>query len=253
MRWRMMASVTLGVIMALVVGCQQVAQPVPLAPTAQVTIPAATQTPTAETALERLRASVGKLDDAGSYQFAVQADHHLTLESQPTVWHYSGSGAYVSPDRIRWRLRGQADVMYDMVSVGESTRCADTRGLVTSGCSLLWGGPLPGASPCAVLTYLRNLESATTDGTELIDGQDCDYFLFKPDKSKIATSGQIQAEQMAKVVSVEGEAWVDRSTGYPRREKVRVTAISRTGQEQAMDVTIDFSEYGQPVDISLPN
>lgn len=250
----MIASVVVGAILGVAVACQPVAQAVPLAPTAQVTIPVASDTPASgETALERLRAGVAKLDGAGSYQFAVEADHHLTLDSQPTVWHYSGQGACGGPDRMRWHLTGQADVMYDVVMAGESIRCADTRGVVTSGCSAFWGGPLPGSSPYAAVTYLRTLQSASAGGTELIGGQECDYFTFKPDNDRISASGPSQAEQMARVVSVEGEAWVDRATGLPRRETVTVTAISRTGQEQAMNLTIDFSEYGQPVDISLPN
>lgn len=217
-------------------------------PTAQ-----AVPTPTPPGVDQQLRQSVQKLEQAASYRFSIKGAHHLTFESKPETWHYSGSGAYVRPDRIRWHLEGQADVMFDVVSVGGETRCADTTGKPIADCSLAWGGPLPGTSPYIVIAYLKNFGKVVASEARSIDGQRHAYFAFTPEKSKVAALGRVYAESMAKVIAVEGEVWVDQGSGLPRREVVKVKAISQTGQEQTMDVTIDFSSYDQPVEINLPN
>jgi hypothetical protein len=141
----------------------------------------------------------------------------------------------------------------DVISVAGQTRCADTRGVLGSNCSLAWGGPLPGTSPYTVIAYLRLPDKVVARGAKSLDGKEYDYFTFTPDKSKIAALSAAHAQEAAKVLDVQGEVWVDRKTGLPRREAVKVKAVSRTGQEESMDVTVDFSNYGEPVDISLPN
>ena len=218
-------------------------------PTASVE---AVPSPSGYSAEEQLRRYVEGFDKGASYAFTVEGDHSLTFEGQPQTWHYSGSGAYFSPDRFRWHLEGQADVMFDVVSVRGETRCADTRGVPVSNCSLLWGGPLPGTSPYILIEYLRKFDKVEDSGRRSIDGKEYAYFAFAPDKDRVATSVPGGAEHMARVVAVRGEVWVDVDTGLPKREVVSVRATSSTGQEQVMDVTIDFAGYGQPVEVELP-
>lgn len=218
-------------------------------PTANV---AATPSPSGDSAEERLRRYVESFDKVASYEFTVDGDHSLTFESQPQTWHYSGSGAYSSPDRIRWYLEGQADVTFDVVSVGGEAHCADTRGVPISNCSLLWGGPLPGTSPYILIEYLRKLDKVEDGGQRSIDGKEYAYFAFTPDKGQVAASVPGGIEHMARVVAVRGEVWIDMDTGLPKREVVSVKATSSMGQEQVMDVTIDFAGYGQPVEVELP-
>lgn len=226
-------------------GCQ-------VAPSTSVPATRPTGSPTA-TAAEDLRRYVEAFGQVSSFTFAVEANHHVTFESKPQVWHYSGSGAYASPDWFRWRLQGQADVTVAVVSEGGQTQCEDTRGAVTADCSLFWGGPLPGSSPYAVIVYLREFGEVTASGVRSIQGKEYAYFAFVPDLGRVSALGGAAADQVAKLTGVECEVWVDKDTGLPRRETARIRAKSRGGQEEVVEVTIDFADYNRPVKAEVPD
>ena len=226
------------------VGCQR-------APGAGGPATHSTGSPTA-TAADELRRYVEAFGQVASFTFTVEADHHLTFEGKPQIWHYSGSGAYASPDWFRWRLQGQADVAVAVVSEGGQTRCEDTRGAVTADCSLFWSGPLAGSSPYAVISYLKEFGEVTASGAQSIEGREYAYFAFVPDLDEVSALDRAAADQMAKLTAVECEVWIDKDSGLPRRETARIRAKSRGGQEEVVEVTIDFADYNRPVKGEFP-
>ena len=202
-------------------------------------------------ARQLLEETIAKLGRAGSYRFTISATHSYMFENTMVEWRYQGQGAYAAPARYEWSIEGQADVTLHVVAVGNQTYCADTRGRQTE-CSLAWGGPSPGSSPYTLLAYLRNFEGVGQLETSSLEGKDYYHFPFSPSKAEVAALDEAHQAAMASVSTVQGELWVDKATGLPRREKVVVECTVSPGRQQKVEMTLSFFDFGQPVEISLP-
>ena len=215
------------------------------APTPKQKAPGTSAGDSAQSVLEE---AIRKLEEVQSYQIGIKAVLTSTFEGSPREWSYTGSGALARPDKIQWTLEGQADVYMRVVGSGGKVSCTDTRGPNTRDCSLAFGGPRPGSSPFTVIYYLKNFDRATALDQSTIGGTVYDRVVFSPSLEKVSSIDSAHARALSNVTSVQGEAWIDKKTRLPFRERVVVKSTSPRGDE-TVDMTIEFSKFNEQVNI----
>ncbi|MCL4459547.1 MAG: hypothetical protein M1136_12700 [Chloroflexi bacterium] len=236
-------------LLGLLTACFQTSTVTPT-PTMPVPSPTKNEAKRME-AIKLLETALSKMDKAASYRFTISATHHYTYEGRPSEWKYEGQGAIIWPNRFQWTLSGQADVLKTVTSVDGKTFCADSRG-ERRDCTLAWGGIGPGSSPYTLIVYLRNFGTVSDLGVQVLGGTEHQHLAFSPVLAKVAAVDATHARDMAKVIAVDGEVWIDKITELPRQERVIVKYKSPTGQEETADTTLTFLDYGKPIEIKLP-
>ena len=215
----------------------------PTIPPASPTLVPATPTSTPEPRLV-FETATRKLREAKSYRFTMEVVHRTSGGD----WRYTGEGAFAAPNRFRSKLEGQADVVLLTVFDGQRAYCADTRG-PRPDCTTAWGGPVPGASPYAALTYLWTpgevrLLSGPGDANDL-------RFGFTPRRTAADGSSTPGPTPVA-IQSVTGELAVDRASLRPRQERVTIKVQGPGGQTETVEFLLRFHDYDQPVEIAIP-
>lgn len=233
MLWQRMAFLALGVI--LQVGCATAPVALPKTPT---TAPAATSTPSPGTLLG---IAVKRLQEAESYKFKIMATHTWTFEGKPQDWAFKGEGA-CSGNKFRSSMEGPADTMLSVRHIDGKIEAWDTRGRISNP-STTFGGPGFGTAPYTAIAYLRKFKEVATASTTA----ETWHFTFKPDMVAVAALDIAHAADMERVKKVEGEAWVNKTSGNIEKEKVRVEFVGRSGASEAVTMTLEFYDYNKPV------
>jgi hypothetical protein len=194
-----------------------------------------------ETALNHFR-------EAESFRFSIRIAHDWVFEEGQYRWNYLGEGAFRAPDSYRFTTVGSADSGGTVEIEGGTVSAWDARGEVARP-TTTWGAPGYGASPYSVIAYLRGLEQANSLGEDTIDGQAMERYSFSPQRNEVAAIDGAHAAIADKINRVEGELWVDASDKWPARVSVTVRYVSVSGNEETVQTTLDFTGYGEPVDL----
>jgi hypothetical protein len=120
----------------------------------------------------------------------------------------------------------------------------------------LGGGPAQ--DPAQALDYLRGVGSSKKVGREDVRGVPATHYHVDVDLRDAAEHGTDEATRrsLRQVAKLAGNAtmpidvWVD-DHHLVRRERVRMAATEQ-GQRVAMDLTVDFVDFGVPVKVKVP-
>jgi len=110
---------------------------------------------------------------------------------------------------------------------------------------------LTSQNPADALDQLARTGSVTEVGDETIGGADTTHYRAHIDVSKLPQGQKLQALTNAKYGPV--DIWIGKDDGYVHRMHASYTVKpSGTAAAQSVAYTMDFSDFGKMVDVSLP-
>lgn len=231
-------------------------QPAPTAtptprPPSPPAFPTPARTPTTPPTGQGLAAAVSAFMAASYIQFDVAGTYAFTSGGQLITVEISGRGAVARPDRFRSVLSGQYDSYFGFYKVGRDLRCQSPKGTFDPPeCTPAFGAPGKGGSPYLAVLYLQNPSSVRDLGLETVGGRRLRHFAFKPDLARVLAQEPGIGSALDRL-DIAADAWVDPANNLPQRLDVRVYQPGREGTE-VWTMTLSFRDYGQPVQITLP-
>jgi hypothetical protein len=109
---------------------------------------------------------------------------------------------------------------------------------------------LMGQSPTSALKQLEAAGSVKSLGTETIDGTETTHYqVTNLDLSKIPQAAKLEALAHPKYGPI--DVWIGKKDSYVYRESFSFT-YSAAGQSASMTMRVDFSKFGESVNVSVP-
>ncbi|WEL16618.1 Uncharacterized protein SVXHr_0437 [Halorhabdus sp. SVX81] len=110
-------------------------------------------------------------------------------------------------------------------------------------------------TPLGRQVEIFNRTNVYWDGTATIDGHETSVIVAYPTQETVSSlPGESQtdlANADATVENITTKLWVDRETSRPVRSLLQLK-ISGNGGEATANVMIDYEEYGEPVQVAVP-
>lgn len=103
-------------------------------------------------------------------------------------------------------------------------------------------------NPTDALGALKKAGSVTKVGTETIEGESTAHYRAKIDLSKVPQGKQL--EKIAKVKYAPVDVWI--GSGNLLRRMTLKYSVNTAGQAIATTMTMDFTHYGEPVNVQVP-
>jgi hypothetical protein len=110
---------------------------------------------------------------------------------------------------------------------------------------------LTSQNPADALNQLARTGSVATVGDETVNGADTTHYRAHIDVSKVPQGKKLQALANAKYGPV--DLWIGKDDGYVHRMRTSYSVQPNgTAAAQQVAFTMDFSDFGKSVDVSLP-
>ena len=195
-----------------------------------------------------LGTAMEKFKNADSFRFQASAIHQWELDGNLHEWVFVGGGAYSAADGFFSRMEGPADTDLRLWIIDGRIFAEDTRGPIANPSSA-FGGPGQGASPFTVIAYLRNYQQASQLQVASLGDEQVFTMTFVPNLSSVAALDAGQASTLARVSEISGQVWVDKSNQRITQEQVTVRYSEPNGAQSAVEMTLRFSAFDEPVEI----
>jgi hypothetical protein len=102
-------------------------------------------------------------------------------------------------------------------------------------------------SPTRLLSQLQAAGNVTTVGSETINGAATTHYRAKLDLSKLP-----KVAALAKATYAPLDIWIGKDDGYVHRMHLAYTLKVANASAQSIAVTVDFSDFGKSVSVSVP-
>jgi len=214
------------------------------------------QPPSDDRALEVRNETVDALADVTAYRMSMDTDVSASAEGRSQSLSVDGDGVVNRTTRL---MRMNTSVQGRTV-----TSYLDGRSVYTQ-CPSPWSGwgkqnqstdvEWLSLTPLGRQVELFERTNVYWNGTATIDGDETSVIVAYPSQKTVSSlPGESQTDLTntdATVENITAKLWVDQETSRPVQSLIRVQ-ISGNGGEATATVTVEYTDYGEPVHVEIP-